>query len=30
LTRGVIQCCDHFQPMLNLMGDLLLESLVTH
>jgi transposase len=30
LARWVIQCCEHFQPLLNLMRDRLLESPVIH
>lgn len=30
LARRVIQCSDHFQPLLNLMSDRLLESPVIH
>jgi len=30
LTRWVIPCSEHFQPLLNLMRDRLLESLVIH
>jgi transposase len=30
LARWVIQCCEHFQPLLNLMRDRLLESPIVH
>ncbi len=30
LARWVIQCCEHFQPLLNLMRERLLESPVIH
>jgi len=30
LARWVIQCCEHFQPLLNLMCDRLLESPIVH
>ena len=30
LARWVIQCCEHFQPLLNLMRDRLMESPVIH
>ena len=30
LARWIIQCCEHFQPLLNLMRDRLLESAVIH
>lgn len=30
LARWVIQCCDHFQPLLNLMRDNLLSGPVIH
>lgn len=30
LARWVIQCCEHFQPLLHLMRDRLLESPVIH
>ncbi len=30
LARGIIQCSEHFQPLLNLMRDRLLKSAVIH
>ncbi len=30
LARWVIQCCEYFQPLLNLMRDRLLESSIVY